>query len=304
MTFYSFAKQNPMQTRQWIVAVNRLDKDKKLWQPSSNSRICSEHFFGNQKSLDPDSPSFVPTIFPTNHQKQASDVDLARFQRRQRRLILKKEKSLTEDSNSEDSNLEEVSLMEDLNSKRAEQLEEIVNLKEVLEETLLHERNIPEHLSTLSVQSEPSNPPIQDESQNICLLESPLQIALGYGTQTPRCWQEKEGSKKRKLSKEYKVKSMRNKITQTNNVKVESKTTMTQESVLRKEVLMLSSYSERQYRAFCGVPRNMLQLLIAKCDSQLNTSRSLSNCDQINVVLIKLKLNLSYDVLGGMFNVT
>ncbi|XP_033230617.1 uncharacterized protein LOC117181760 isoform X2 [Belonocnema kinseyi] len=64
--FYRFPKgQYRMERRkQWILAIGKKNPDGSLWQPSVNSRICSQHFVGNKKSEHPHSPSYNPTIFP------------------------------------------------------------------------------------------------------------------------------------------------------------------------------------------------------------------------------------------------
>lgn len=287
--FYSFSKKHPEQTEKWIIAINRLGDGKKMWQPTLSARICSEHFLGNQKSFDPDSPSFVPTIFPTNHRKQLCDQDLARYERRTQRHIRIKETT------------------EALNSEQSTHSEQIVKSDEVLrlEEASIVEGEVREDCLVFpNTQSKTIHHVMREENEKPNFLESPLKISMEYATQTPKSWQEKEEtSKKRKLSRETKKVAKTNQKTQTEQVKLVSKTTMTQESVLHNEVLMLSNYSERQYRAFCGIPRRMFRLLLSKCERQCKTSRSLSISDKINIVLIKLKLNLSYDVIGGLFNV-
>ena len=42
----------------WVAAVNRKD-----WQPTEYTWICSTHFVGGKKSDDPASPAYVPTLF-------------------------------------------------------------------------------------------------------------------------------------------------------------------------------------------------------------------------------------------------
>uniref|UniRef100_A0A224Z926 THAP domain-containing protein 11-like n=1 Tax=Rhipicephalus zambeziensis TaxID=60191 RepID=A0A224Z926_9ACAR len=51
--------------RRWIAAVRRRREDGSPWEPTKNSRICSQHFINGEKSNDPRSPAYVPTIFPS-----------------------------------------------------------------------------------------------------------------------------------------------------------------------------------------------------------------------------------------------
>lgn len=41
--------------------------DGSSWEPSSRSRICSQHFVGGKKSDHPHSPAYLPTIFPEQY---------------------------------------------------------------------------------------------------------------------------------------------------------------------------------------------------------------------------------------------
>ncbi|KAK0070886.1 hypothetical protein PV326_001963, partial [Microctonus aethiopoides] len=65
--------------------------DGSLWEPSSRSRICSQHFVGGEKSEHPNSPAYIPTIFPEKYygtQKNTKTVQLRaqnRFARAMRR---------------------------------------------------------------------------------------------------------------------------------------------------------------------------------------------------------------------------
>ncbi len=55
--FYRFPV-NPERKNSWNAAVNRKD-----WQPTEFTWICSTHFVGGRKSDDPVSPAYVPTLF-------------------------------------------------------------------------------------------------------------------------------------------------------------------------------------------------------------------------------------------------
>jgi hypothetical protein len=66
--FYSFpSKPHELERRrQWIYAIKRSKSDdcREGWEPKPHSRICSQHFVGNEKSNHPHNPAFLPTIFP------------------------------------------------------------------------------------------------------------------------------------------------------------------------------------------------------------------------------------------------
>ncbi|XP_077508110.1 uncharacterized protein LOC144119336 [Amblyomma americanum] len=67
--FYSFPARPYERERrqQWIAAVRRQRKDGSLWEPTKHSRICSNHFVNGEKSNDPRSPAYLPTLFPSEY---------------------------------------------------------------------------------------------------------------------------------------------------------------------------------------------------------------------------------------------
>ena len=64
--------------RRWIAAVNR-----KAWKLGAFSWLCSDHFVNGEKSNDPTSPTYVPSLFAyvASPLKRKAQRDLARYQR-------------------------------------------------------------------------------------------------------------------------------------------------------------------------------------------------------------------------------
>ncbi|XP_018398069.1 PREDICTED: uncharacterized protein LOC108776059 [Cyphomyrmex costatus] len=52
----------------------QLASDKKPWVPTKNTRICSVHFVGGEKSNDARKESFYPTLFPSIYKKKSTDL--------------------------------------------------------------------------------------------------------------------------------------------------------------------------------------------------------------------------------------
>ena len=71
--------------QKWIKAVNRINPDGTPWEPNNDSRICSEHFAGGRRSTIIESPSYIPSIFPTNHVEKKSQTQVDRFNRHLKR---------------------------------------------------------------------------------------------------------------------------------------------------------------------------------------------------------------------------
>ena len=59
------------------------------WKPGEGDRLCSEHFVSKKKSDLPNSPDYVPSVYPETLAKKSSCAanvsSLARFERAQRR---------------------------------------------------------------------------------------------------------------------------------------------------------------------------------------------------------------------------
>ena len=86
LSFYGFPKRDKAQTEAWTRAVNRQNPDDtKGWVPKSSSKICSAHFHAGMKSNNPDSRSYLPSIFPTSHTKLKTEEDQGSFERAAKR---------------------------------------------------------------------------------------------------------------------------------------------------------------------------------------------------------------------------
>ena len=86
--FYRFP-DDPARRARWIAAVNRKD-----WTPNEHSWICSDHFISSEKSIDPLSPDYVPSIF--KHLSSPFKRKRARDMERYERLSLTKKRKITE----------------------------------------------------------------------------------------------------------------------------------------------------------------------------------------------------------------
>lgn len=78
LKFYRFPA-DPKRRALWITKINR-----KNWQPNEYSWLCSSHFISGQKSDDPLSPDYVPSIFDytSTPEKQKASADLVAYERR------------------------------------------------------------------------------------------------------------------------------------------------------------------------------------------------------------------------------
>lgn len=73
------------QRQRWIEAVRRHKPENPAWVPTKNSRVCSRHFVRGVQSKDPNSVSYVPTIF-TTRPRERSVTTLKRDRRSESRL--------------------------------------------------------------------------------------------------------------------------------------------------------------------------------------------------------------------------
>ena len=61
--FYRIPKEKAVRQK-WLQRIRR-----KGFQPTENTRLCSEHFLGGKRSMDPASASYLPSVFDHSHNK-------------------------------------------------------------------------------------------------------------------------------------------------------------------------------------------------------------------------------------------
>ena len=76
--WYKFPPEPETRAR-WFSAICR-----EHWEPTQNTWICSEHFISGEKSSDPLSPDYVPSVFQhvSLVQKRKLEESLSRYERR------------------------------------------------------------------------------------------------------------------------------------------------------------------------------------------------------------------------------
>ena len=86
LQFYRFPS-NPQRKNSWIAAVNRKD-----WQPTEYTWICSKHFVGGKKNDESASPAYIPTLF--HHVKSPAKRKAMRQLDRYERTKISKKRQL------------------------------------------------------------------------------------------------------------------------------------------------------------------------------------------------------------------
>ncbi|KAM9321797.1 uncharacterized protein KZ484_021865 isoform 2-T2 [Pholidichthys leucotaenia] len=84
LKFYRFPADKDRR-RRWVAALKRKD-----WSPSPYSRLCNQHFISGEKSIDPLSPDYIPSLFtftstPTKDRNNASFHRYIKTQARKKR---------------------------------------------------------------------------------------------------------------------------------------------------------------------------------------------------------------------------
>ena len=56
--FYRIPKDKAVRQESWLQRIRR-----KCFEPTESTRLCSQHFLGGKRSMDPASASYLPSVF-------------------------------------------------------------------------------------------------------------------------------------------------------------------------------------------------------------------------------------------------
>ena len=88
------------------------------------------------------------------------------------------------------------------------------------------------------------------------------------------------------------------------NSPVSKKITVEEDKTEKNSGLPILRFNDKQFPAFTGVSKNVLQFFLYRIGASLQDSpRSLSREMKLTLVLAKLKLNVPFIILAGMFGV-
>ena len=73
--FYRIPKEKELR-KIWLLRIRR-----KQFKPTANTRLCSEHFVGGCRSMDPSSASYFPSVFFHSHNKSNGGRNTLRSRR-------------------------------------------------------------------------------------------------------------------------------------------------------------------------------------------------------------------------------
>ncbi len=320
--FHRFPK-NPSRRKSWEVAVKRTVQGKRgdLWRASNHDVICSEHFVGGKKSDVVGNPAYVPSIFPTHetHHHQREDARARRQRQREEQQQARREKAPSTFTNSDGGGADNdndgdgknganggggggAGCSNSTTTTSGQGEEEKATTERDQGNPWMHEGGEEEW-----EYGDFSPSPIPSDDENVrenegrgggkILLEYKVQanlpaISLKKGMKVTACYVDvvSENEKSCQVSSELipDELSMRNRAVQTS----------------KSEAVLFSNFSPRQMKAFCGVEKNFIEFLLYRSGERVSDSKSLNREGKVMLLLSKLKLNVSFSVLGGFFNVS
>ena len=296
MKFYLFPK-NEERRKQWIVRVNRREPSGALWMPKSSARLCSEHFFGGEKSNDPNSVSYLPSVFPTAHVREPRQADFAREERRQRR-----------EADAAKQRQQVVSEQRELHERQDDLTDETTFVQDIVNEPPAVNALIQEAIIT--IEQETQTPMwfnkvmvVEGKSMIKCLTECPVATFVGPMV--------KNGPR---VQFDCHYVSSKDKCTGiiTRGDIIRTKSTGQQAKVVTKDVstnisstcMPFLELQDKQFSAFTGVTKPIFRFFLHRVGSGLQDSRSISREDKLLLVLVKLKCGSTFVNLASMFDIS
>ena len=283
--FYRYPKESSRRQK-WILRVNRTEPNGSLWKPSTNARLCSDHFVSGKKSDEPDDPDYEPSIFTTGHVKPKNPSDLARFDRRKRR----------HDDSERKLSKTQVPVEETVRLQVPERVSVGEDTYEANDQSFACQENISDKGSSTDTADELGDEggggPERGETEAVEACQEPAQrprpITLDYGTQTLKAHDPKS------LGCQTERKITINRATNTDRMKEKKKS----------NALPITSFPDRQHFAFTGTHKPVFQFLLYRIGDKIaDDPKSLKREDKLALVLVKLKMNVRFVNLAAMFDI-
>eukprot|EP00094_Tigriopus_californicus_P010410 TCALIF_10042-PA protein Name:"Protein of unknown function" AED:0.01 eAED:0.01 QI:102/1/0.66/1/0/0/3/0/410 len=249
--------------KQWLRALKRLRPDRTPWQPGQSARICSLHFQDNEKSDDPASPSYIPTIFPT-HRIRISRAAPERFKRLQNRKKAQAQRL---------QRLKDAKLKAELlrKAEEAEKTDSCDEDNELHRDTIFLERGVQTNKALYK--------DVVDHFEWLyeCFSVSP---------------------KKSDAATQARI------TLQLNEMVSHDASDAAQAPKEQPQITTLFDSSDEEFQIMTGMPPNVFDFILNLLGSAIADSRGFSRRNKLASVFVKLKLNLSYGVIGPLFNVS
>ena len=335
--FYRFPK-NEERCKKWIIKVNRLENGT-LWNPRKHSRLCSEHFIGGAKNDDPSSLSYLPSLF--SHTSGPNHADMARSERRQRRehdrknaLVecrrldlreqLATEHELTENLATEDGehNFDEQEIVSiadcDGWNGLEEETEKVLDSDVVENDTVMFNEDL-----IIDIELESPNfsygkkVTIHQKTQTPAWIDKPMEVKgqskyefngffanekLPATEKDPEvtfeCHCVTSTEKGTAIITLGKVKKFKTTATLVKPTTKEASTN------IRLKYLPILELQDTQFSGHTGITKQVFNLFLYRIGSDLEDSRSITREYKLILVLVKLKLDVTFQVLASMFNVS
>jgi hypothetical protein len=229
----------------------------------AGSQLCLAHFV-NRKSDDPDSPDFVPSIFPTAHVPPKSQADEDRLSRRKGRNAAVQGQGHAN-----------AGVLFDLDEDMPQ-----VDMSEVDLEEAIEMAPICLEYGTQTLKCT-ENWPFKWECITVSQTDKHCQVSIPPS-----------------MSGQTKATTVATQTRQMQDLEPSAS------DVARQAALPFLDFRDKQFLAFTGVSKSLFQFLSHRVGGKLDDSRSLTRELKIVLVLVKLKSNMTFVNLACMFEVS